>query len=290
MVRSNTSSGGIYNLYISCVKADGTVISAGNFVTGIVCGSIVRNTFSRDRVNHSYFINLNEDDRLNIVTEVLRPSFTDLKVDIGLFTLDGFTIDQLNANHAEQSQTLNTEPLPGSGVYRIFVRSNTTSRGEYNIFIGCRLRDGTVINPGDIPPTPTHAPEVTSLPLESSFSGFGFPGVATVDFSDGIEVPLQAGQSQIIPVGGDVVLYTYQASADEIRTLNISRLSGNISIGVSVINRDTNEIIFFGGLPSSDNLSVELTFPSAGTYAIGLFRVDTAERTGTSGAVQIALE
>ncbi|MGB1286620.1 MAG: hypothetical protein ACPG7F_08815, partial [Aggregatilineales bacterium] len=64
----------------------------------------------------------------------------------------------------------------------------------------------------------------------------------------------------------------------------------DISIGVTVINKDSNEILFLGGMPSSNNLSVELTFPSAGTYAIGLFRLDTAERMDTAGAVQITLE
>lgn len=111
-----------------------------------------------------------------------------------------------------------------------------------------------------------------------------------IDFSAGIEIPLTLGQPQTAPVASDVALYTYAASAGEVATLSISRVSGDISIGVTVINRDTNEIVFFGGLPSSDNLSAELTFPTGGTYAIGLFRVDTAERSGTSGAVQLQLE
>ena len=91
-------------------------------------------------------------------------------------------------------------------------------------------------------------------------------------------------------LGSDVELYTYVAIADETRTLTISRASGDISIGVTVINSATNEVIFLGGMPSSNNLSVELTFPADGTYAIGLFRLDTAERVETSGAVQVTLE
>ena len=130
----------------------------------------------------------------------------------------------------------------------------------------------------------------SSAPVQPDFSGFGFPGVAARDFSEGIELPLTLGQPQAAPVASDVALYTYGASAGEVATLNISRASGDISIGVTVINKDTNEVIFLGGLPSSDNLSVELTFPTAGTYAIGLFRLDTGERSDTSGAVQISLE
>jgi len=126
-----------------------------------------------------------------------------------------------------------------------------------------------------------------SIPISPNF---GFPGVAPRDFSTGIELPLTLAQPQTAPVGGDVALYTYTAAANETRTLKISRVSGDISIGVSVINKDTNEIVFFGGMPSSNTLSVELTFPSDGTYAIGLFRVDTTQKIGTSGAVQITLE
>jgi len=114
--------------------------------------------------------------------------------------------------------------------------------------------------------------------------------VTARDFSAGIEIPLTVGQPQTAPVANDVALYTYDASANEVATLNISRASGDISIGVTVINKDTNEIIFLGGMPSSNNLSVELTFTADGTYAIGLFRLDTAERSGTSGAVQLVIE
>ena len=126
--------------------------------------------------------------------------------------------------------------------------------------------------------------------LVTSFSGFGFPGIAPVDFSAGIELPLARSQPQTVPVASDVALYTYAASAGEVATLSLSRVSGDISIGVTVISQDTNEIVFLGGLPSSNTLSVELTFPADGTYAIGLFRLDTAERSGTSGAVQVLLE
>ncbi|MEL6309990.1 MAG: hypothetical protein AAFQ52_17750, partial [Chloroflexota bacterium] len=126
--------------------------------------------------------------------------------------------------------------------------------------------------------------------VQSIFSGFGFPGVLAVDFSEGIEIPLTLGQAQTVPLGGDIALYTYGASAEEIVTLSVARVSGDISIGVTVINTETNEIIFLGGMPSSNNLSVELTFTSAGTYAVGLFRLDTAERVDTSGAVSLVIE
>lgn len=162
--------------------------------------------------------------------------------------------------------------------------------GAYTISLACILRDGSRLPAGG----KSDSASIKDSPNEAresiEFSGFGLPMVGPVDFSRGIQIPLELGAAQSTGIGGDVELFTYSASEDETAILRVLRLSGNISIGVTVINKDTNEIIFLGGLPSSNNLSVELTFPTGGTYAIGLFRLDTAEHTGTSGAVQIVIE
>jgi hypothetical protein len=158
--------------------------------------------------------------------------------------------------------------------------------GAYEISLACTLRDDTRIDFGE-------RVEVTGdegLPPAPVFSGFGFPGVLPVDFSAGIEIPLQLGQTQTVPIGGDVALYTYEATAGSTATLTVSRVSGNISIGVTVINRSTNEIIFVAGLPSTNSLSAEIVFPTDGSYVIGLFRFDTPTLTGSSGAVQVLLQ
>lgn len=174
--------------------------------------------------------------------------------------------------------------------------------GAYQVSLGCTLRDGTVIEPGVVlesitvtessdSPTGVSGTLEQTQPVKPEFSGFGFPGFDAVDFSAGIEIPIQLGQPQTAPIGGDIVaLYTYDATADSTATLSLSRVSGDIAVGVSVIQRDTNEIVFVGGMPSSNNLSVELMFPSDGTYVIGLFRMDTAEKMDTSGAVQVMIE
>jgi hypothetical protein len=158
--------------------------------------------------------------------------------------------------------------------------------GAFEISLACTLRDDTRIDFGE-------RVEVTGdegLPPAPVFSGFGFPGVLPVDFSAGIEIPLQLGQTQTVPIGNDVALYTYEATAGSTASLTVSRVSGNISIGVTVINRSTNEIIFVAGLPSTNSLSAEIVFPTDGGYVIGLFRFDTATLTGSSGAVQVLLQ
>ncbi|GAB1420839.1 hypothetical protein MASR2M15_09630 [Anaerolineales bacterium] len=290
-----TRTGGAYTLFVSCVDQEGIVTSSTNLVRDANCGSIIDNEFSSYAEIHRYYIQLAAGDRVKLLAETTGGSYSDLVVDVGIEAPNGYVINGLVDFESRSgiNSSENTDSLPMSGIYILNVIGFTRSGGPYTLYVGCILANGTVINPGDAPPVDLASPAEV-LPSESAsqpvFSGFGFPGVASIDFSSGIEIPLQTGQSQTVPVGSDIALYTYEANADEMRTLNISRLSGNISLGVSVINRDTNEIIFFGGLPSSDNLSVELTFPSSGTYAIGLFRVDTSERSGTSGAVQITLE
>jgi hypothetical protein len=166
--------------------------------------------------------------------------------------------------------------------------------GVYSLYVGCTLRDGTQIPAGSNAPVPEPGNNdqgvVPEPPTPVEPPAFGFPGVTPRDFSAGIEIPIAKASPQTVPLASDVALYTYEASANETATLRVMRVNGDISIGISVINRETSEIIFIGGLPSSNNLSVELTFPSDGIYVFGLFRLDTVERSGTSGAVQISIE
>lgn len=162
--------------------------------------------------------------------------------------------------------------------------------GAYELRMGCTLRDGTVIEPGDAPAGPVGGN--TGGAPAPIFTGYGFPGANPVDFSAGIEIPLTAGAPQTAPIGPDgntVALYTIEGRADTPQTLTIARVSGNLSIGVTVINKADNTIVFFGGLPSSNSLSVELSFPTDGTYAIGLYRLDVGSAVGTSGAVQVSI-
>lgn len=199
-------------------------------------------------------------------------------------TFGGLTL--ANPNYGDNIQASTT--VVESGSYTVLAQGYGSFGGRYSLFIRCELANGTVVEPGDVPPIAISP--IGESTVSNDFSGFGFPGIPSRDFSTGIEIPLTAGQTQIAPIGSDVALYSYNASDGEVATLNVSRASGNISIGIAVIHRDSNEIIFLGGLPSSDNLSVQLIFPSNGTYAIGLFRLDTTERSGTSGAVQITIQ
>jgi hypothetical protein len=166
--------------------------------------------------------------------------------------------------------------------------------GAYEVSLACTLRDGTRVDFGEQGNNGENASTDNMAGIQERMGmqdcSFCFPGVLPVDFSTGIEIPLTLGQAQTIPIGNDVALYTYEATAGSTATLSVSRVSGNISIGVTVINRSTNEIIFVAGLPSTNSLSAEIVFPTDGSYVIGLFRFDTPTLTSSSGAVQVLLQ
>lgn len=269
-------------------------IDAQSSAISLECGDIVEGETTPNEQILDYAINVRAGVTLNGRVEPIGSTFN---VFVSFHDANGKQFMYFNENPAGVAEVFqnfavgSSNPIlrvtgahpegTGSSTYPDYV-------GAFTIYLGCVLRDGTVINPGDNVDESLGAPN--DPPSAPVFTGFGLPIVGPVDFSQGIEIPLQLRQPQNPPIGSDVALYSYDAIAESTATLTVSRISGNISIGVAVIKRDTNEIIFLGGMPSSNNLSVELTFPSDGTYAIGLFRLDTPTLSGTSGAVQIVIE
>jgi len=252
----------------------------------VECGDIIESEFTSGREQHRFHIELNAGDQITV------ESVSVSTILVSTLSIRDPNENRLTYEYNEVDPILVSSRLPTNGIYEI----RHTSKGNaetavsiYTLFFSCTLRDGTVIEPGEAvvgdngdtgsPPAPP-----------SRFTGFGFPGVQPVDFSDGIEIPIALGQPQTTPLAGDLVaLYTYDATAESTATLSLSRVSGEVAVGVTVINRDDNDILFLGGLPSSNNLSVELTFPSDGTYVIGLFSLDAGQGE-TSGAIQVTLE
>jgi hypothetical protein len=297
-----TETGSPYTFYVSCISMNGNVNSNNDFVQGVTCGSDINNEFNRDNQYHIYFLYLESGDSVNISAISTAGNYQTLVLDLGLRTPTGHIIDEIytGCDYYDwcdgllgSTSSIETEPVSESGVYRILVHGFTSTSSPYNFTVGCTLRDGTVIRPGDAPRVEPPS-QTISNPNLPSFSGFGFPGIMSVDFSNAIEIPISDGQSQTSAFGSsgqDVFAYIYEASAGSSATLSVSRISGDISIGVAVINQADNSVLYLGGMPSSDNLSIELEFPSAGTYVIGVFRLDIAHtgQTGTSGAVEVRL-
>ncbi|MBI1258874.1 MAG: hypothetical protein GC204_15500 [Chloroflexi bacterium] len=141
--------------------------------------------------------------------------------------------------------------------------------GAYIIRLGCVLRDGTVIQPGQ-----TSSPAVTTP--NQAFSGVGFPGLAPKDFSDGVMLPLTAGTpnaGSITTNFASVFGYTFDAHANDTFDLDFKRLAGNLNLGLAVLSPD-NKIVFQASLVTSDTLSTQFSLPSDGTYTIGVYKID----------------
>jgi len=161
--------------------------------------------------------------------------------------------------------------------------------------VGCTLRDGTVIAPGDTANPPAEegggglggivggmlnggggnpAPEAAPVP----FTGVGFPGVAAKDFSDGITIPftLDAPNAGAINPGfGSVFGFTLDASAGDRFDLTFTRTGGNLNLGLAVLAPD-NTVVYQASLVNAERASALFTFPADGQYTIGVWKIDIA--------------
>jgi len=149
------------------------------------------------------------------------------------------------------------------------VNLHSSGIGSFILYVGCRFRDGTVVNPGDAMPEPT--PEAVVDTPE-----FGFPGLSPVDFASAVNLPLVAAtpMTGVITVTGDEILgFQFDASAGDSLALDFSKLSGNLNLGLVVLSAG-NEVVFQASLVTSESLSTRLTLPSMGQYTIGVFSID----------------
>jgi hypothetical protein len=276
------------------------------------CGSIIDSEFSSNYEEQNFSIDVNAGDALDIS---VIPLGTQLKTSILITGPTNLGIGMSMGwdpepsyfiyNEVEQQPKINSGILSATGKYTIRVinfqfytyyydrddynsPSNAGGVGAYTVYIGCTLRDGTVINPGD---TASEITEATATPTEyinplgelvatftptPSFSGIGFPGLSPVDFSQAFLFPLIVGQSnngQMPTNANAVVGYTLDAAASDILDLTFTRLSGNLNLGLVVLSSD-NQVVFQASLITSTTLNTRFTLPSAGQYTIGVFRID----------------
>lgn len=184
---------------------------------------------------------------------------------------------------------LETGVLGERGLYTIQL-ANEDAVGAFRLRIGCITDTGQVINPGDVVPPATPTPVLPELPANFA----GFPGLAPVDFSGAIPLPLIAGTPMtgaITPSGGEVFAFALDASGGTNLDLTVTRLSGNLNLGLVVLSAN-NEVVFQASLVTSQTLSTRFTLPAAGQYMIGVFRVDLlppAAPEATAFQVQAAL-
>ena len=143
--------------------------------------------------------------------------------------------------------------------------------GAFTIYLGCTLRDGTVIAPGDT----AVASGAGDAPQTVLFSGFGFPGLSPVDFTNAIAIPFQMGDlpnvGSIAPGFDSVFGFSFEGSAGDTFALDFTRLSGNMSLNLTVLSVN-NEVAYQASLVTSSSMSSTFTLPSSGTYTVGVSR------------------
>lgn len=281
--------------------------------TPVECGTIIEDEFVGDGDSNFYSIELDAGSILNIDGVPLGDT---LQFTIALFEPDGRII-YLGAQsggttndgtywNVVPNPRIETGILSARGTYTFVVYNNsiqvggdydyvyhtgdrryTTPGGSgiYTLLIGCTLRDGTVIEPGETVQQTTDDGSTTSATtIDETDSGlsnvanvevpeFGFPGLAPVDFSNGVTVPLQAeapNSGSISPDFEGIFGYAFSGSAGETVTLDFERQSGNLNLGLVVLSAD-NQVAFQASLLNSNSLTTEFALPEDGDYTIGVF-------------------
>jgi len=255
------------------------------------CGSIVEGNFSSSYEAHGYQIDLNAGD--SISTNVV-PFGQGLETRISFFNPADQRIAYTDASLADRISTevapkLETSSLAANGQYTIYITNYNTNYGNvrgsggigvYTLYIGCTLRDGTIIEPGDTleTPTPTSEPTVQPSPQitidDSNF--IGFPGLPPVDFTNGVTIPLTLDNPNAgsISAGFEGIFgYSFSAEAGQTMSLDFTRTDGNLNLGVVLLSAD-NQVAFQASLVTSNTLSTELTIPASGEYTLGVFRIE----------------
>lgn len=298
VVRGYTQTGGSYVLYLNCRYPDGNVSSAINYVNAAECGSIIENNFGeRDRF-HRYYLPLTFADSVTITAESTQ-SYNDLRIELGFYSPSGFEIEEIFSLDANEVSTVDADNLSETGIYVLGVQAYTSVGGNYTVSIGCTLADGTVINPGEAPPesatssiTQPWFDEVFDAGTAGSFSGFGFPGLAPVDFTNLARLPLILDTPMtgaVTPDGGEIIGFVFEGEAGDTASLSLNRLSGNLNLGLVVLQGE-NQIIFQSVMTTSAQLLTDFVLPFDGEYTVAVFRVDVLPPTDPQAtAFQVTL-
>jgi len=268
-----------------------TEVNAQSTHTPVKCGDVIEGEFTKNQDAFYYDLDLAPGDSVVINGSQIGDK---LGYAIGMFSPTGLEIRRSNNGGTSKSPSIESGILSGRGTYLIAVantylyddgsirtNNSTGGTGVYSFAITCKLKSGKVIAPsgaGASDSTSNTGTVTAQTPTTSTlpFSGNGFPGLAPVDFSNVTKIPLD--MSKVLPItfspaGSDIFGLTVEAKANDKFSLNYKRLAGNVNLGLAVFS-EKNEVIFQASLVTSEALSTTLTFPAAGSYTIGLFRVN----------------
>lgn len=256
----------------------------------IQCGDIVEGEFPPEHVFIEYDVSLSPGDTITVSGATIGSTLQ--------FSIMLFDPSKRNALASSESNsallalasnrpTITSPVLSATGKYTIRLSNGNQDQsggkyyfaggGVYTIRVGCTLRDGQVIEPGQ-PVDNTDSSGSNSELSPERFDGYGFPGLAPVGFQDAFVFPLQTGQSMQgqIPVSGQgVLIYTFTGEAGAVIDLSFARVAGNLNLGLVVL-RGKNEVIFQTSMSRSSILQTRFDLPDSDEYTIGVFRIDSA--------------
>lgn len=286
-------------LYVVIGFISASFLMPNNMILGqenLKCGDIVEDEFRKFPEMREFTIDMTPGDKLEVVG---RPIGESLSFTISIWDSGGKVVGY-NAEGNGYWLKVSNAPVASStvlssrGTYEILLGNGETQVGSgrkyfdvvgfsdnggvgsYELLIRCTLRDGTVIEPGDTAPAPDQNGSNTNVPVAPTFSGNGFPGLAPIDFSNVAKIPMIANVPMtggVAPDGSNILGYTVDANANDTLALGFSRLSGNLNLGLVVLSAD-NKVVFQASLVTSSELTTKFTLPTAGTYTIGIFRID----------------
>ncbi len=228
-----------YQLFISCVERSGQVITANNIVQSIQCGQEIDNPVIRTDELQRYYIPLNAGDTLTLIAESLEGEFSDLTLDVGFYAPDNRELDRVNPEFRDALKTLDTGPVPITGVYRIYVRTYDLDMGTLRISASCTLADGTLLTASrDARRT------LTATVLDAGdFSAQSAPSQAEAQTApaDAISVPLALGNISSGAIAGDypgALSYEIDALGGAGLEVSVNHMGGTLPLSVMVIDPD----------------------------------------------------
>lgn len=259
--------------------------------SSVECGAILEAEFTPDNTSHFFTTELSAGDTISAAAYPIGQA-----LDMGISLSDPLD-KRLKWNIGLNGKSVQIEfTVSATGRYTIntYGRSDGNPIGAYTLYIGCTLRDGTIISPGDASPIPSASDSEETVEIPA-FSGFGFPGLSPVDFASITRLPLIEGvplSGIITPTGGEIIGFVAEAEAGKALDLSFKRLSGNLNLGIVVLSPN-NKVEFQVSLITSNTFSTQIVLPTAGEYIVGVFRIELnppENPEGTAFQVQMQLE
>lgn len=251
----------------------------------VACGNIVEGDFTLDTQRHDYSIELKGGDSIRVSIIPLGPT---LETTIQFRGPTGQEVDRSHVARAvELMPSIEPPVLAASGTYTIMVGNSQIEAdgdlstqpwdlggvGIYTLYIGCTLRDGTVIEPGDV----VEATPTETAPVSPTCTGLCFAGVPAMDLSNGGRNALSNGTpaiGAIAPSGEEILGYVFSARADDGLNVTVERLSGNLNLGLVILDSNS-QVIYQASLGASELMSTRLRIPSEGEYVASVYRLET---------------